>query len=103
MGAKIRINPIVTTDLQEIKDYIAQDNPDAALRTVRSIISKIESLAEFPLMGAALAQKIKVKSNYRYLVEGNYLIFYIYEGDMVSIQRVLHAKRDYLTLLSDER
>lgn len=40
MGVKIRVNPIAAADLQEIKDYIAQDNPDAAQKTVKDIVSK---------------------------------------------------------------
>lgn len=38
---------IAVADLQEIKDYIAQDNPDAAQKTVKDIVSKIEWLLEF--------------------------------------------------------
>ncbi len=30
MSAKIRINPVATADIQEIKSYIAEDNIDAA-------------------------------------------------------------------------
>ncbi|WP_242653709.1 type II toxin-antitoxin system RelE/ParE family toxin [Thermincola potens] len=62
MGVEIRINPVATADLQEIKDYISQDNPEAALRIVREIILKIENQAEFPEIGALLTQKIKLKS-----------------------------------------
>ena len=34
--------------LHEIHDYIAQDNPEAALRTVRGIHQLAESLVAFP-------------------------------------------------------
>jgi len=101
MGVKIRVNPIAAADLQEIKDYIAQDNPDAAQKTVKDIVSKIEGLLEFPETGTLLASKIKLKSKYRYLVSGPYYIFYIYKNKIVSVQRVLHTKRDIVALISD--
>ncbi len=102
MGAKIRFNPAASTDLQEIKDYLYKENPDAAMNTVRDIFSKIESLMEFPEMGSPLAPRIKQNSKYRYLVCGQYLTFYIYEGGIVSIQRILHAKRNFTALLFDD-
>ena len=37
--------------LREIHDYIARDNPEAALRTVRAIYEKIQSLKDFPKRG----------------------------------------------------
>lgn len=103
MSAKIRINPVATSDLQEIKSYIAEDNIDAAIIVVKEIIEKIESLAEFPEIGTMLMYKIRLKSKYRYVICGQYLIFYIYEDNTVSIQRILHGKRDYMALLQDQK
>jgi plasmid stabilization system protein ParE len=40
-----------------------------------------------------------MKTDYRYLVCGNYLIFYKIEGDAVSVYRVLNGSRDYLPIL----
>ena len=37
--------------LREIHDHIAQDNPAAALLTVRGIYKKVQSLDEFPERG----------------------------------------------------
>ena len=72
MRAKIRFNPIASTDLQEIKEYIIEDNPGAAIRIVQDIVAKIEALADFPELGSPLASKIGQKSKYRYLVCGQY-------------------------------
>ena len=101
MVIKIRINPLATTDLKEIKNYIAEDSIEAGIKTVKEIIDKIENLADFPEMGAMLMYKIRLKSKYRYIISGQYIIFYIYEQSMVSIQRILHGKRDYMLLLND--
>ena len=66
MGIKIRINPVVTTDLQEIKNYISEDSEEVAIETIKDIIEKIESLADFPEMGTMLMHKIRLISKYRY-------------------------------------
>lgn len=94
---------MATADLHEIKSYIAEDSIDAATKVVKEIIEKIESLAEFPEIGTMLMYKIRLKSKYRYVICNQYLIFYIYEDDIVSIQRILHGKRDYMKLLQEQK
>lgn len=101
MTVQIKINPIATSDLQEIKSYIAEENANAAIKTVKEIVDSVERLAKFPESGSMLMYKIKIKSKYRYIICGNYLVFYIYENGVVYIQRVLHGKRDYMLLLGD--
>ena len=101
MGAKIRINPMATEDLKEIKKYISEDNAEMAIIVVTDLIGKIESLVRFPEVGTMLMYKIGLLSRYRYVLCRQYLIFYLYEDDTVSIQRILHGKRDYLALLKE--
>ncbi len=102
MGVKVRINPVANTDLRKIKKYISEDSVEAATKIVKDIIEKIENLADFPEMETMLMNKISLKSKYRYIICGQYLIFYIYENNIVSIQRVLHGKRDYMSLLKND-
>ena len=40
-------------NLNDIGEYIAQDDPAAAERTVRRIVEKVSSLAFYPLIGRA--------------------------------------------------
>jgi toxin ParE1/3/4 len=47
----VRWTPQAAADLERIGDYIAEDNPDAALQTVRSLFSRIQELTAFPLRG----------------------------------------------------
>jgi plasmid stabilization system protein ParE len=75
MKYKIRINPVVISDVQEIKAYIAEDNPQAAARMGNTIYSKIKKLADFPKMGTSISSKINTQTDYRFLVCGVYLIF----------------------------
>lgn len=102
MKFKIRINPAAIADVREIKAYIAEDNPGAAAMMGNTIYSKIEKLANFPEMGASLSTKINIKTDYRFLVCGVYLIFYKIEGEFVSVYRVLNGVRDYLSILFAE-
>jgi addiction module RelE/StbE family toxin len=106
MMPNIRINPLALKDLQEIKKYIAEEleSPAAAINVVSSIIESYEKLKEFPLLGGELAVKINISTDFRYLVSGNYIVFYKVDSSYVSIYRVLYAKRDYLTILfSDDK
>lgn len=48
---KVRWTPEAVTDLEQISGYIAEDNPEAALRTVREIFSRIEELVTLPYRG----------------------------------------------------
>jgi addiction module RelE/StbE family toxin len=100
---KIRINPLAIADVQEIKAYISEDNPAAAEKMRNNIFSMIEKLGDFPEMGSTLKTKVDIKTDYRFLVCGVYLIFYKVEGEFVSVYRVLNGKRGYLSILfSDE-
>lgn len=99
MKFNIRINPAAISDVQEIVVYIAEDNPGAATKMGNSIYSSIEKLADFPEIGGSLSSKINIKTDYRFLMCGVYLIFYKVEGEFVSVYRVLNGVRDYLSIL----
>ena len=102
MSCEIRINPIASEDMKNIKEYVAEDNLDAAIKVIKDIIKKIEMLSEFPEMGNMLMYKINLNTKYRYAVSGSYLIFYLFEKNIVSVQRVLHGSRDYMSIFSQD-
>ena len=41
---KLRINPIVAKDLKDIKNFIAEDNPQMALKTVQTFLPSIHRI-----------------------------------------------------------
>lgn len=51
--AELRWTQEAASWLEEIYRYIAQDNPQAALRVVASIYEKVQMLGRFPQMGHA--------------------------------------------------
>jgi plasmid stabilization system protein ParE len=79
--------------LQEIHDHIAKDNPDAAVRTVRGIFDKAQTLKEFPERGARLLSR--PQRHIRILLYGHYRIVYLVkENRDVEILGVFHGALD---------
>ena len=88
----------------EIKAYITEEleSPDAALATVSRITKKICILKNQAYIGTPLSSIVDTESDYRFLVSGNYLVFYrAYEKD-VYIDRVLYGRRDYMRILFND-
>jgi len=88
-------SPMAVEDLDGILEYIARDNPAAAVRFAETLKEKCNTLARFPLLGASrdqLAERLRVFS------VGNYAIYYRPEGESLRIERVLHGARDADTL-----
>lgn len=60
-------------DLEDIRNYIAEDSVSEAEKVVSSVLSDIEKLADFPKIGAHLANKISCALKYRYII--TYLLY----------------------------
>ena len=99
--AMLKITPEANNDLHDIKEYITTelDNPAAAINIVAKITKSIRTLASFPDKGIPLSSKVKIPNDYRFLVCGNYLVFYRHENDTVYVIRVLYGRRDYMPIL----
>ena len=99
--AKLHISPQAQSDLHSIKEYIAAEleNPNAAVNTVSKITKAIRRLTDFPDSGAPLSSIVSIPNNYRFLVCGNYLVFYRHESGYVYVLHVIYGKRDYMKIL----
>jgi plasmid stabilization system protein ParE len=88
-------------DLNGIRFYIAneQKSPQNALKVIESIIARIEDLLHFPDTGTLLAPKVDFETNYRYARASGYLIFYRHENGRIFVDRIIHGRRDYITIL----
>lgn len=78
-------------DLIEIHDYIAGENPAAALRLVNRIEKRCKDLRIHPMTGR---RRDDLAPGLRSLVQGRYVIFYRVVGRQVQIIRILHGARD---------
>ena len=63
---KLRINPIVAEHSKNIRQYIAEDNEEMAVKTIQEIYARIENIQQFPYMGADLAKRVSFWTDYKY-------------------------------------
>lgn len=82
---KLRINPVVAEDLKNIKEYIAEDNEEMAVKTIQEIYAQIENIQQFPHMGADLAKRVSFRTDYKYVICGNYVVLYKIGDEYVEI------------------
>ena len=101
---KLAITPAAKEDLLQIKEYITVKlcNPTAAINVVRRIIKDYKKLPDTPEIGIPLDRKIDVKTPFRFIISGNYLVFYRVNHDVVEIHRILYKGRDYFRILIPE-
>jgi len=99
--AEIKFSPEALADLKQTRTYISQElcNEQAAINTVSAIMNRIRMLADFPDSGAPLSSIVDIVANYRFLVCGNYTVFYRYERNTVYIVRVIYGRRDFMRIL----
>jgi toxin ParE1/3/4 len=91
---KLRINPIVAADLKNIKEYIAEDNEEMAVKTIQEIYTRFENIQQFPYMGAELAKRVSFWTDYKYVICGNYVVLYKVGNEYVEIYRVVNRYQD---------
>ena len=101
---KIRITPAAFNDLKEIKTHIENElsNPIAANNVINRIIEDYSRLEESPHLGPSLSTKVSFETDYRFIVSGNYLVFYKANKSYVYIYRILCGRRDYLKIIFDD-
>ena len=88
-------------DLKSIQDYIGDDceSPQTALKVIEKILDRIENLLTFPDTGTLLSPKVKFPTNYRYARASGYLIFYRHENNQIFVDRIIHGRRNYISIL----
>lgn len=96
---KVKIYPAAKQDLRDIVDYLNTLSQTAALRYYDTLVEEIGSLSEMPERCPKPRDLALAAKDYRYLIVGNYLVFYVVAGDTVQIRRILYGRRDYLKLL----
>ncbi|MGN0640397.1 MAG: type II toxin-antitoxin system RelE/ParE family toxin [Oscillospiraceae bacterium] len=100
----IEFTPQARDDFRQIREYISVDlcSETAASKAIEKIIESIARLKDFPEIGALLYYRVEIKTDYRYLVSGNYNVFYRIETDTVKIIRVLNSRRNFMAVLFGE-
>jgi toxin ParE1/3/4 len=93
---QINLTEAAEQDLSEIVDYIAGENPAAALKVAIRIEKNILKLENLPLIGVVPRIRRLARKGYRILIVDDYLIFYvIVDSEIIEIRRILSGRRDY--------
>ena len=78
--------------VNDIFEYIAADNPDAAVRTVQGIYERTQDLRRFPQLGGRYGASSR---HVRILLYGHYRIAYLIKDDgNIDILGVFHGALD---------
>ena len=101
MKNKIHYSPESRRDLNDIWDYIVSElqNRSAAERVINRIIDAVDPLKNFAEMGTPLSSIADIGTDYRFLVSGNYMVFYRVQDSDVYIDRILYGRSDYMSVL----
>lgn len=87
----LRFTPLAVSDLEEIGDYIARDNPDRAHSFIAEMRSQCEKIARNPLGYRA---RPELAEGLRSCAFRHYVILFQVEGADVLIVRMLHGAVD---------
>ncbi len=78
--------------LRDIYEYIAEDSPQAASRTVEGIEQRVQYLASFPELGWLYLNSSR---NVRIILHGHYRIAYlVHDNRDVTIIGIFHTSLD---------
>ena len=98
MVSKQFYSPKAQQDLNEIAQYILEDNLKAALRFVDAVEKTCTELRKMPDMGHAFATRNPSLKDMRIMrvskVYSSYLIFYRQTKRGIEVIRILHGARD---------
>lgn len=105
MNLLINITPKANQDLDDLFEFMAQNNPDIALRFFDAARETIARLALMPNIGNKyFTNNPHLKGLRKWGIKGfnNYLIFYLASENELTIVRIIHASRDFNSILEQE-
>ncbi|QSJ14179.1 type II toxin-antitoxin system RelE/ParE family toxin [Nostoc sp. UHCC 0702] len=90
---KLQFSNSAVQDLVRLREFIAQNNPQAAERVSLRLRQAIGKLVLYPDIGRPVLEL----ENVRELFAGNYVVRYLREEDTIFVLRVWHGKefRDF--------
>ena len=94
---QLLITPLAAFDLEEIGDYIAQENPIRAGTFVAELRAHCEKICLNP---AGYRRRPELSEGLRSCAHGNYVIFFESTTEQVTIVRIVHGARDSSAVLN---
>ncbi|CAH1385420.1 type II toxin-antitoxin system RelE/ParE family toxin [Candidatus Nitrotoga sp. M5] len=92
---QLELSRFIEGDLDDIADYIAQDNPSCAVTFIQDIRIKFRDIQRTPLI---YQLRSDIGEEARMAAVGNYAFFFRIMGKVVRIERVVYGGRDLLSL-----
>lgn len=96
---RVIFSPASRSDLAEIGDYIARDNPVRARRFVEELTVAALAVGDVPSSSPTIGRYRR--TGLRRRVHKGYLIIYRVAEGLVEIVRILHGARDVTRLLEE--
>ena len=90
---QLELSRYIEGDLDDIADYIAQDNPGRAVTFIQDIRRKFRDIQRNPLI---YQLRPDIGEEARMATVGNYAILFRVTGEVVRIERVAYGGRDLL-------
>jgi toxin ParE1/3/4 len=97
----VTVTQTAEDDLDEIVLYIAEDNPQIALKVLDKLQNKITALKYFPERGRKVPELLdKNIKEYRELIETPWRIIYKIENNDVRIITIIDGRRNVQDILT---
>ena len=99
----VKITQGAEEDLNEIIEFIAQNNPHTAENILEKMITKINTLGHLPYRGGyvpeLLAKNIK---DYRQITEKPWKIYYKVKDNIVNVLAIIDSRRNLKDILMNK-
>ena len=95
----VTVSDKAETDLEDIADWIAEDNPARAGSFVVELLARCATLSDHPKRFPEVRRTRS--ASIRKLTHKHYLIFYTVGPDSVTIARIVHGSRDWAAFIGD--
>ena len=103
---KVSVTDTAKADIRAAAQYIAVElrQPDTAERLLDRVDEALAELETLPESHALVRDEFLADRGIRMTMAGNYLLFYQTdrEARMVTVLRVLHGRRDWLGILTEQ-
>ena len=76
--------------VSDLRNY----NEELAVKTIQEIYARIENIQQLPYMGSELAKRVSFRTDYKYVICGNYVVLYKIGKEYVEIYRVVNRHQD---------
>ena len=99
----VNISKSAKTDLREIINFIATNNPMNALNVLKRIEDRINSLKNSPERGGYVPELLKHKiKDYRQLIEPPWKIIYKIDNKIVNVLVIIDSRRNTQDILVEK-